>query len=163
MRSLLFLPVMLLAGCSQATGHYPSLLPRPVEEKGFAEPVRPAPIVTPDAALDSRIAEITGTLETDNARFTAAARDAEAKVAVARGVPEGSERWLDAQAALSVLDGFRAPLESAIADLELLASERGQAGKPPYPTLDSAIAAAEEMQRAQQARAKGLETALSGA
>lgn len=162
MRSLLFVPVILLAGCSQATGRYPSLLPRAVEGKGFAEPVRPAPVATPDAALDSRIAEITGTLEADNIRFIAAARDAEAKVAVARGLPEGSERWLDAQAALSVLDGFRAPLESAIADLEQLASQRGVAGQPPYPALDSAIAAAGEMQTAQEARAKTLEASLSG-
>ncbi|WP_213981549.1 hypothetical protein [Sphingomonas sp. dw_22] len=163
MRSLLIVPVILLAGCTQTTSRYPSLLPRAVEQKGFAEPVRPIPVATPDAALDARIAEITRALEADNARFATAARDAEAKVAVARGVPEGSERWLDAQAALSVLDGFRAPLESAIADLEELASQRGQAGQTAYPALDSAIAAAEAMQVAQENRVKGLETALSGA
>ena len=162
MRSLLFVPVMLLAGCTQATSRYPSLLPRPVEQTGFTEPARPVPVATPDAALDARIAEITTTLDSANTRFTAAARDAEAKIAVARGVPEGSERWLDAQAALSVLDGFRAPLANAIADLEELAIERGKAGLPPYPAVDSAITAAEAMQAAQEDRAKGLEAALAG-
>jgi hypothetical protein len=162
MRSLLFVPVILLAGCTQATSRYPSLLPRPVEEKGFAEPERTVPVAAPDPALDARIAEIDKTLADHETRFTAAIREAEAKVAVARGVPEGSERWLDAQAALSVLDGFRAPIENAISDLETLASDRGQAGQPAYPALDSAIAAAEAMQAAQNSRAKALEASLAG-
>ncbi|MET0309889.1 MAG: hypothetical protein ABW023_14375 [Sphingomonas sp.] len=161
MRSLLIVPVIFLAGCTQATSHYPSLLPRPVEQKGFAEPERTVPVAAPDPALDARIAEITTALEADNTRFTTALREAEAKVAVARGVPEGSERWLDAQTALSVLDGFRAPLETAIFDLETLASERGQAGQPAYPALDSAIAAAEAMQASQNSRAKALEASLA--
>ncbi len=162
MRSLLFVPVIILAGCTQATSRYPSLLPRPVEQSGFAEPVRPTPVATPDAALDARIAEITTSLDAANTRFTTAARDAEAKIAVARGLPEGSERWLDAQAALSVLDGFRGPLATAIADLEELAIERGKAGLPPYPAVDSAITAAAAIQAAQEDRAKGLEAALAG-
>ena len=162
MRSLLFLPAILLAGCIRTTDHYPSLLPRPVEQEGFAEPERPVPVATPDAALDARIAEITAGLNADNERFIAATRDAEAKIAVARGVPEGSERWLDAQAALSVLDGFRAPLANAIADLQELAIQRGVAGQPPYPTLDSAITAAEAIQVAQNNRAQALEAALGG-
>jgi hypothetical protein len=162
MRSLLFVPVIILAGCTQATSRYPSLLPRPVEQSGFTEPERPVPVATPDAALDARIAEITAGLNADDARFTAAVRDAEAKIAVARGVPEGSERWLDAQAALSVLDGFRAPLATTISDLEQLAIQRGQAGQPPYPALDAAIAAAEKIQTSQEDRAKALEAALAG-
>ena len=162
MRSLLLVPVIILAGCTQATGRYPSLLPRPEEQAGFTEPVRPVPVATPDPALDARITEITTSLDAANTRFTAAARDAEAKIAVARGVPEGSERWLDAQAALSVLDGFRAPLAQAIADLEELAIERGKAGLPPYPAVDSAITSAESIQAAQEDRAKALEAALAG-
>jgi len=160
MRSLLIVPVIFLAGCTQATTRYPSLLPRAVEQDGFNEPVRPVPVATPDTALDARIAEITGSLHDSETRFTAALRDAEAKVAVARGVPEGSERWLDAQAALSVLDGFSAPLAAAIADLDELAIKRGEAGDVPYPALDSALTAAEAMQASQQSRAQALESAL---
>ncbi len=160
MRSFFLVPAIVLAGCTQSLSRYPSLLPRPVEQTGFAEPERPVPVAAPDPALDARIAEITTRLGDSDTRFTAAARDAEAKIAVARGLPAGSERWLDAQAALSVLDGFTGPLQAAIADLDELAIERAKAGLVPYPALDAAIKAADAMSHAQESRANALEAAL---
>lgn len=152
-----------LAGCTQSPDAYPSLLPRPIEKQSLAEPERPAAVAAPDAALDARISEVTATLRSANQRFAAAAQEAEAKIAVARGVPEGSDAWLDAQTALSTLESLRAPTLAALAEIESVASERGQAGKPPYPALDSAVAAADAMANAQGDRIGALEAALAGA
>jgi hypothetical protein len=152
-----------LAGCTQSPDAYPSLLPRPIESQSMAEPERPVAAVAPDPALDSRIAGVTATLQSGNQRFVTAAQAAEAKVAVARGVPEGSEAWLDAQAALSNLESLRAPTLTALAELEQMASERGQAGKLSYPALDSAVTAADAMANAQGDRIGALEAALAGA
>ena len=84
-------------------------------------------------------------------------------MAVARGVPEGSEAWLDAQAALSTLESLRAPTLIALADLEGMVIERGKAGQPPYPALESAVAATDAMANAQADRISALEAALAGA
>jgi hypothetical protein len=163
MRSLPLLIAVALVGCTQSSTRYPSLLPRPIESQSLAEPERPAPVATPDPALDARIAEVTASLEAGNQRFTSAAQEAEAKVAVARGVPEGSEAWLDAQAALATLGALRAPTLTALADLERTVIERGQAGQPPYPALEAAVAAADAMATAQGDRINALEAALAGA
>jgi hypothetical protein len=163
MRSLPLFVVIALAGCTQSPNGYPSLLPRPIEAQSLAEPERPMPVATPDAALDARIAGLTASLAAGNQRFATAAQEAEAKVAVARGVPEGSEAWLDAQAALSTLESLRAPTLIALADLEGLVIERGKAGQPPYPALESAVAATDAMANAQADRISALEAALAGA
>ncbi len=167
MRSPLFaaLPALAFAlwGCTPAPDGYPSLLPRPIEKQSLAEPERPIAVVMPDATLDARIAEVTASLQSGNQRFAAAAQEAEARIAVARGVPEGSSAWLDAHTALSTLESLRAPTLTALAALESLASERGQAGEPAYPALDSAVAAADAMASAQGDRIGALEAALAGA
>ncbi|MDT8758003.1 hypothetical protein MZO42_04775 [Sphingomonas psychrotolerans] len=166
MRSRLFaaLPALAfaLAGCTTDTGTYPSLLPRPIEKQSLAEPERPVPVATPDPVLDKRIAEVTASLRSGNQRFTAAAQETEAKVAVARGLPEGSSAWLDAQTALSTLESMRQPTLATLTELETMASERGQAGTPAYPPLDAAVAAADAMATAQGDRIAALEAALSG-
>jgi hypothetical protein len=165
MRSSLFaaLPLLVLASCAPGPDNYPSLLPRPIEGQSLAEPERPVPVATADPALDTRIAEARAALQAGNQRFTAAAQEAEAKVAVARGVAEGSEAWLDAQTALSRLESLRAPTLTTLADLERTAIARGEAGQPPYPALDAAVTAAEVMATTQGDRIGALEAALAGA
>ncbi|WP_066794984.1 hypothetical protein [Sphingomonas soli] len=163
MRSLVLIALAALAGCTQSATRHPSLLPRAAESQSLAEPVRPVPVATPDAALDKKIADLVGQLDSLAAAFNAGAQDAEAKIAVARGLPEGSERWLDAQAALSTLDTLRAPALTLLSDLEEMAIDRGVAGLPPYPALDAAIARAEALSTAQQDRSGALEAALAGA
>lgn len=155
--------VLAVAGCTQKPDGYPSLLPRPIETQSLAEPERPVPVAAPDAALDAKIAEFTASLTTGNQRFASAAQEAEARVAVARGVPEGSDAWLDAQTALSTVESLRAPTLTALAALEELAIERGKAGEPAYPALDSAVAAADAMATAQGDRIQALEAMLAGA
>ncbi|AQR73172.1 hypothetical protein [Sphingomonas sp. LM7] len=159
------LPILVaaLGGCTQSPDAYPSLLPRPIESQSLAEPDRPAPVVAPDPALDKRIAEAGAALTAGNQRFIKAAQEAEAKVAVARGVREGSDAWLDAQTALSTLESLRAPILASVSELEDLAIARGQAGQPPYPALDSAITAGNAIATAQGDRIGALEAALAGA
>jgi hypothetical protein len=152
-----------LAGCTETPNRYPSLLPRPIESQSTAEPDRPVPQATPDAALDSRIASLVASLDEANRRFAAAAQDAEAKVAVARGVAEGSERWLDAHAALSALETLRAPTLDTLAELDRLVIDRGQAGQPPYPALMEASERTQRLATEQGDRIGALEAALAGA
>lgn len=160
----LVLPLLALsvAGCMDNDGKYPSLLPRAIESQSLVEPERPMPVATPDPALDARIAEITTALDGSAKAFVSAAQKAEALVAVARGVPEGSDAWLDAQTGLGTLDAAHAPTGAAIADLEQLATDRGQAGLPGYPALDAALAHAQAVDAAQTKRIAGLEAALRG-
>jgi hypothetical protein len=161
MRALAF-PLVALAvtGCVDVDSKYPSLLPRPIESQSTAEPVRPVPVATPDPALDSRIAALVGSLDKAQRDFTAASQDAEAKIAVARGLPEGSDPWLDAQSALTALGAARGTTSEALVDLERLAMDRAQEGKPPYPALDAAIARATALNDDQAARVRLLEGAL---
>lgn len=163
MRSFPLLLVVGLAGCTDTAHRYPSLLPRPIEGQSLAEPERPAPVASADAALDAQITELRRALQTAATRFAAAAQDAEAKVAVARGVPEGSESWLSAQTALSGLGAHRSTTVDTLAALEALAIARGVEGLPAYPALDEAVAAADAQATAQGDRLLALEAALAGA
>lgn len=151
-----------LTGCTQSPDAYPSLLPRPIEKQSLAEPERVEAVATPDPALDTRIAGLAATLAEGNRKFVAAAQEAEARVAVARGLPEGSDPWLDAQTALSAVESTRTPLLTALSELEELAIGRGKAGEPPYPALESAIAEADGLVRTQDTRISGLKAALGG-
>ncbi|NYT40007.1 hypothetical protein HZY97_04510 [Sphingomonas sp. R-74633] len=162
MRFILLLSLTALAGCTQPSGRYPSLLPRPIEQTSLAEPDRPVPVATPDPALDTKVAEIRAGLEAGNKAFVAGAQDAEAKIAVARGLPQGSEPWLQAQVAMGGLAELRRPAVTALSDLEELATQRGVDGLPPYPALDAAAADAAKAADTQQARIDSLEAALGG-
>lgn len=163
MRRLALPPLILalpLAGCVQSDAKYPSLLPRAIESQSTAEPDRPVAPVAADPALDKKIAEITATLDGAQTAFAAAARDTEAKIAVARGLSEGSEPWIDAQVALGNLDMVRSQATDALAALEALAIERGRGGQPPYPALQAAIERATALAADQAKRIKALEAAL---
>ena len=151
-----------LAGCTETGRQYPSLLPRAIETQSMAEPERTAPVAAPDAALDTRIAAAVATLDKAQKDFVATAQDAEARIAVARGLPEGSDGWLDAQAAFTAVGAARVPASDALAELEQMAIARGEAGEVPYPTLDAAVAKANAITEAQAARSATLEAALSG-
>lgn len=162
MRFILLLSLTALAGCTQTEGRYPSLLPRPIEQTSLAEPERPVPVAAPDAVLDKKIADIRASLEAGSKAFIAGAQDAEARIAVARGLAAGSEPWLQAQVAMGGLAELRRPAVVALADLEELATQRGVDGLPPYPALDAAVADADKAADSQQARIDSLEAALGG-
>lgn len=162
MRCTPFLTLVALAGCTQDPTSYPSLLPRAAETQSLEEPVRPEAVATADAALDARLAAIRATLAANGQKFSSAAQEAEAKVAVARGLREGSEGWLDAHSALSIVESLRAPTLAALSDLEEIAIARGQAGEPPYPALDALAREAEAAVAAQNQRIATLDAALGG-
>jgi hypothetical protein len=150
-----------LGGCMDSgTSKYPSLLPRPIESQSLAEPERPTPVVEADPALDAKVNAITATLDKAEKEFNVAAQNAEAAVAVARGLPEGSSPWLDAQTALSEAESKREPVSTALSDLAQLEIDRGVEGKQPYPAIAAATARAAEIAKAQTARIKTLDGAL---
>lgn len=140
---LLLVPIAaMLSACAAPSGDYPSLLPRPIERIGLAEPDRPAPVATPDATLDGRIAAMTRAVAEAGQSFDTAVARARPVVRAAQGSAEGSERWLGAQVALAELDVARTAIDTPLADLERLSIDRAAAGAPPYPALDSALAQA---------------------
>lgn len=163
MRSLplLALGAALLAGCAQTSTRYPSLLPRANEGLNFTEPERPAPQATPDAALDARIAALAATIDSTDRDFKAAAKEAESKVTRARGMAAGTSPWLDAQTALSVLDGLRSRAAVTLADMDQLRIERAQTGAPDYPALQAAMDRAGAIVAAQESRARALEATIA--
>lgn len=158
----LAIPMGLLAACTTTDGGYPSLLPRPIESRDDAEPVRPDPVALPDSKLDARIAQKREAAASAAKRFQAADAIAESRVAVARGVPMGSEAWVAAQTALADLDAIRGETVQLVTDLEDEASARAQAGTPAYPALNAAIDAIARQALAQADRTRTLEGALAG-
>lgn len=165
MRSLplLVAGAALLAGCAQTSTRYPSLLPRANEGLDFTEPERPVAQATPDARLDARITELTGAIDSTDQEFQKAARDAETKVGRARGQAAGTSPWLDAQTALSVLDGLRSRAAVTLGDLDQLRIERAQSGQPDYPALQAAMDRASAIVSAEESRARALEAAIAPA
>jgi hypothetical protein len=164
MRTLpLFLAsAVLVAGCAQDAARSPSLLPREAERGSFDEPVRAMPVEAPDPAFEARIAESVAALDAAHADWLAAARKAEAKVQLARGMAPGTSAWLDAQAALSTLDGLRGTASAILADLDRLAIEHGAAGHVAVPALDAAIAHGKAVVADQEQRTAALEAGLAG-
>lgn len=154
MKAALIPPVLfaaLLSACATPRGEYPSLLPRPIERISLAEPMRPVPVATPDAALDAKITTLMRGIAAATTAFDAAVGRARPLVRAAAGAAQGSERWLGAQVALAELDVARTAIDTPLADLERLAIDRAAAGTPPYPTLDAALAKATDAAKAQRA------------
>lgn len=140
----------LLSACAAPAGDYPSLLPRPIEKISLAEPIRPVPVATPDAALDAKIAGLGRDVAGATRAFDAAVARTRPTVQAARGTGEGSERWLGAQVALAELDVARTAIDVPLGELERLAIDRAAAGAPPYPALDAAVAQANAAAAAQR-------------
>ena len=124
-----------LSACAKDTTHYPSLAPRAVEKLGFAEPQVPVVEVTPDPALDAKIAEFGRTLDRVAKGFADDAAKADAAARRAGGQAVGSDAWLDAQTALAVLDDWRAQTSSLLSDIDVMAADRAAKLEPAYPAL----------------------------
>ncbi|WP_109806550.1 hypothetical protein [Sphingosinithalassobacter portus] len=151
-----------LTGCTDSTDRYPSLLPREIENQSLAEPDVPAPMATPDPALDAQITAEKARISETAAAFATAAADAEAKIAVAVGTAPGSAAWLSAQEALGKIDSLHGATLDIAVRLDSLAIQRGVDGKPPYPSLDEAVAQAGAESDRQQARIDSLERGFTG-
>ncbi|MGJ3646839.1 hypothetical protein ACLB0R_00005 [Sphingomonas sp. GlSt437] len=126
----------LAAACADTRHHYPSLLPRPIEQREDLEPVRPHPALVPDPALDTQVTSEEHTLAAITARADPLIERATAAVAAAQGAKPGSDAWLEAQRALSALVSPRTDLADLAARLDDTSIERAHKGQAAYPALE---------------------------
>lgn len=136
----LFAISLLLGGCNVPRADAPSLLPRPIETRSDAEPVRTVE-AAPDAALDAEISRRGAEFDASTTALSAAIAKSRPMIEAARGDKAGSDAWIGAQAMVTDLGTARATSDSALSDLEQLAIERAAAGLPPVPSLDARIEA----------------------
>jgi hypothetical protein len=143
-RSIALVLAFLTTGCLEATDKYPSLAQRPIETRSDAEP-EPAPAAAPapDAALDTKVAAYDAAIAKNASDFAAAAVRADASARAPGAQAVGSDSWVGAQAVLAEIESLRGDMLGALTDLEKLATDRGEAGVPPYPALDTARARAQ--------------------
>lgn len=158
MRALLLL--LPLAACAAPPGDFPSLAPRPIEQRSDAEPETVVVTAAPDPALDAKIADLLKQVETGAAAFNTAADRIGARLPAARSGGVGSDAWVDAQTAISQLLPSREAISGAQADLEQLAIDRAAAGQPPYPALERAKQTVTTAATTQRARYEELVAAL---
>jgi hypothetical protein len=123
---------LLLSACATPPAGEPSLAPRAAEAIDPRVPIPSEVIAGPvDPALASRIAELMAQVRSGDTAFQEAAQQAE-PLAAAAG-PAQSESWIEAQQAVSAMVAARAPVTTALADLDALAAARLAAtgGIPP--------------------------------
>jgi len=118
---ILLFATVALTGCAANDGDFPSLAPRPVEQRSDAEPnVTPAAPAPADAAMSADLRRMLTDARKGDADFSATLPAAERAVAAARGTSPSSEAWIAAQVQLSALDSTRAPTASAMAAIDSL-------------------------------------------
>lgn len=116
-----------LIGCAASSATEPSLARRPAEAIDPRLPIASAPTPGPvDAALAAQLSQLVGEGRAGAQLFDAEVGQAQA-LANAAG-PAQSDSWIVAQQALSGLEGARARLTRALADVDALAAARIQGG-----------------------------------
>lgn len=163
---LVVVPVLALSlsACAATQGgDAPSLAKRSVEGRFDVAP--PTVAVVPPGPLPGDLGGRLARWEADGARaqqgFAAERGTATALVAAAAGAPVASERWIVAQQAISRLVATRAPLNTALADIDRLYIDRSVAeqidGLPDIYALRDRLA---DMASTQDAIVEGLSAAL---
>lgn len=118
--SLLALPVA-LAACAQNDRGFPSLAPRPIEQRGEEiETPPPTPPAPASATLRADLDRLLKKARDGESAFAALLDSTEQAVSRARGAAPSSEAWVTAQQLLSALDAARAETASALAELDSL-------------------------------------------
>jgi hypothetical protein len=118
---ILLFATLALGACAANDGDFPSLAPRPVEQRSDAEPVAPAVAPAPaDSAMSADLRKMLADARKGDGDFAAALPAAERAVAAARGAAASSEAWIAAQTQLSALDATRAPTASAMTAIDSL-------------------------------------------
>jgi hypothetical protein len=151
-----------LFGCVPQ-GDFPSLAPRAAERDASSrEPVRAAVDVPNDPALRQRLAELLRQAAEGERGFEAAHRPAEA--AVRNAGAQGSDRWVEAQQALSRLEAAREGTTRALAELDQLALDRADrpTSSADSAAIEEAIAECGRIAATQQQRLARLRARLSG-
>ena len=154
------LPLILVAGCS-AKGDFPSLAPRAIELAGAAQPVPAPPLAPSDPARVARFNASVSKAQAGVTAFNAALAKARTAVSASDGA-RGSERWIAGQMAVSQLERTRAPVQSALAELDqdkrLLLSAPPSADRE---ALETALSRVEAVNTAQQSATRALLDALN--
>ncbi len=143
MRRIIPLLTLSLAACTMpdAGGPQPSLAPRPAEA---IDPRLPIPDEIPAGTVDQALAQRLDALVNDARSGAAgfAARRADAERLAAAAGPSGSESWVAAQQALSLLVEQHGIATRAAAEIDELASDRLNRDKWIKPAEQAAISAA---------------------
>jgi hypothetical protein len=135
-----------IAGCTGKGPGYPSLAPRPIEEKSFAEPAPPP--ATPQVADPAAVARYAPTIErahVADVAFRHMLDEARGALAKGRGAASGSDAWASAQVSLSRLQDARVPVIKALAELD-----GARDADPTHANTGEAIAATEAFDAVQQ-------------
>jgi hypothetical protein len=163
MRKTVCLTLLALSACAAPGGPYPSLRPRAGEEIDPRVPVeRPINDRPVSANLAGRLADLVAQARSGDARFDAAAAEAE-HLASAAGAPQ-SEGWMVAQEALSAAIAARSPTTIALGDIDALGATalQTQGGIAPNDLAAIKRAGAEvgELDRREAARIKAIQDRL---
>lgn len=118
-----------ISACAPTDGDdYPSLAIRPAERVEPEAPAEPPPPPAPlPAEIVARLAELQAAADQASAAFDRLAPGVTTRVQSGRGAAVGSDRWSDAQVAVSQLDAARTALSSALTDIDILYNERAAA------------------------------------
>lgn len=150
------------AGCAPSDG-FPSLAQRPAERNVSLEaPVHPDVDVPSDPAVHSRVTELERQAQEGERSFEATLGSAAAAVGAAG--PAGSDRWVEAQQALSRLEAARGPTTTALSELDALAISRAEVptSGEDFAAIHAAIVRVEGIAAAQQERLDRLRVQLAG-
>ena len=161
-RSARLLPLLALFAASCANqGAFPSLLPRPVEQLSFEEPIKVDPPVAPDPALRSRAASLLADARAGDGAFEQAYAGALPQVRGAGGA--GSDSWVQAQEAISRVEAARNGTTTALAELDLLVSEQSDdpVNEELWAEIQQMRDAAAALAADQQRRVEGLRSSVS--
>jgi hypothetical protein len=124
---------LLLAGCAKDSELYPSLAIRDQERvTGAFDPVEPPPDIPPrqGAATQGNLARYRADAADAHKRVLAAAEQARAPLAAARGKDTGGDEWASASIALANVEAARSETMIALAEIDLLyVAAQTQAGE----------------------------------
>ena len=148
MRALPILAVSLLAGCASTPVAAPSLAPRPAESIDPRVPVPELAIPTsPTGGLVQQLERLVAQAQSGDAAFRPLV-DRARELAASAG-PKESESWVVAQQALSAAVAARAPIASAVGDIDALGAQRiqklGGIGLADLNAIDAAAAKVAEI------------------
>jgi hypothetical protein len=117
-----FAALLLVSGCADHSGAIPSLTPRPIEKIGKSmidEPVGKPLVLKPSDP--SRVEAVNALVSKARAAVAPFQQSVDQAMPVLRravGSPQGSENWVAAQVALGRVEINRAPVKSALSDLD---------------------------------------------
>lgn len=141
MRNISLLALALLAACTTPASNAPSLAPRAAEAIDPRLPIADTvPAGPASAALVARLDALVAQAQAGDAAFRPVADEAERMAAAAGG--QQSESWIAAQQALSAAVAARAPVTTALGDIDALGSTELETKGGVAPADQAAIAAA---------------------